>query len=126
MKLCNYLSFCYVFLLLSCQKSIDLQGFDNQAWKQDAKGCQNKRLALFAEFEQKIKPQLKGLTEKELIDLLGRADKQELFKRSQKFYSYYIEAGNQCGQAAQANTARRLQIRIDAINQVSEIVLLTQ
>jgi hypothetical protein len=116
----------FALSLTSCQKSIDLQGFDNQMWKQDTKGCQNKRQALLADFEQKIKPQLKGLTEKELIAVLGKADKQELFKRNQKFYSYYLEAGKQCEAGTTNTTPRRLQIRIDAINQVSEVVILTQ
>jgi hypothetical protein len=107
----------------SCKKAVDLQGFDANSWKQDTNACQNKRIALYEDFEKKIKPQLKGLSETELIALLGRADKQELFKRSQKFYYYYIEAGKHCANSGLVTQARMLQIRLDAINKVSEIVV---
>jgi hypothetical protein len=117
-----YISLLIVFVsLTSCQKNIDLQGFDMETWKKDSKGCQNRRLALWDEFDKKIKPQLKGLSEKEVYALLGKADRQELSKRNQKFYYYFLEAGNHCD-TTNTKIARRMQIRFDAINNVSEIV----
>jgi hypothetical protein len=108
---------------VACNKKIDLQGFDLETWKADTKGCNNQRLKLLADFEQKIKPQLKGMSENQLATFLGKADQQELSKRNQKFYYYFIEAGKHCGNTQHTITARRLQIRFDAINNVSEIVM---
>jgi hypothetical protein len=107
---------------MSCKKNIDLQGFDLETWKKDTKGCQNQRLKLLTEFEQKIKPQLKGISENSLAALLGKADMQELSRRNQKFYYYYLEAGTQCKDSTNSQ-AKRLQIRFDAINNVSEVVV---
>ena len=109
--------------LTSCKEAIHVDGFDIDSWKKDTKGCANTRLALLAEFEQKIKPKLKGLSEKEVYTLLGKADINELSKRNQKFYYYYIEKGNQCLDSTTTTMARRIQIRFDAINNVSEVVI---
>ncbi len=37
-----------------------------------------------------------GLNEMEIVDLLGKPDKQELYKRNQKFYRYYLQPGPAC------------------------------
>ncbi len=124
-----YLSLIILFTgITSCQKNIDLQGFDMETWKKDSKGCSNQRLALWDEFDKKIKPQLKGLSEKQIYRLLGKADRQELSKRNQKFYYYYLETGNHCDSTKIDSStinrpARRMQIRFDGINNVNEIVI---
>lgn len=41
-------------------------------------------------------PKLKGLAEMDIIRLLGRPDQNELYKRNQKFYSYFISPGPPC------------------------------
>jgi hypothetical protein len=56
--------------------------------------------------------------------LLGKADMNELSKRNQKFYYYYLEAGKQCKDSSKTQVAKRIQIRFDAINNVNEVVVL--
>jgi hypothetical protein len=108
-----------ILLLASCgNKNIDLQGFDIATWKNDKKGCQNKRIALLADFEQKVKPQLEGLTEMQVSQLLGKADFSLLAERNQKFYRYYLEEGEQC---AKNKKGRYINIRFDATNMVNEV-----
>ena len=134
MKYLKYSSFytiLFIFLALtaltSCKEEVDLQGFDIKKWREDYKGCKNNRLELLAEFEQKVKPKLQGLSEKEVYKLLGKADMNELSRRNQKFYYYFIESGKQCVNNTESSTntkpARRMQIRFDAINNVNEVVI---
>lgn len=133
-----FISFLTLFTLTSCKEDVDLQGFDIKKWREDYKGCKNNRLELLAEFDQKVKPKLKGLSEKEVYKLLGKADMNELSRRNQKFYYYFIEPGKQCSSNTDTtansvtnsmlngiNTkpARRMQIRFDAINNVNEVVI---
>lgn len=112
------LPLCFVF---SCKsKSIDTQGFDLETWKNDKKGCTSQRLALLADFEQKVKPQLDGLTEMEVNRLLGKADFSLLAERNQKFYRYYLEEGEQCNKNKKA---RYINIRFNATNMVNEVTV---
>ncbi len=132
------LLFVLLTMLTSCKEEVDLQGFDIKKWRNDYKGCKNNRLELLAEFDQKVKPKLNGLSEKEIYQLLGKADMNELSRRNQKFYYYFIESGKQCESKTDTvvnsvansilngiNTkpARRMQIRFDAINNVNEVVI---
>jgi hypothetical protein len=111
----------HYLLLASCNsKEIDTQGFDLATWKNDKKGCQNKRITLLADFEQKVKPKLEGLTEMQVNQLLGKADFSLLAERNQKFYRYYLEEGEQC---SKNKKARYINIRFNATNVVNEVTL---
>lgn len=111
----------FVYLVSSCNNAdIDTEGFDLQTWKNDKKGCQNKRINLLADFEQKIKPKLEGLREIQVANLLGKADFALLAERNQKFYRYYLEEGEQCGKIKQA---RYINIRFNATNMVNEVTV---
>lgn len=110
-----------LFLLISCmQNSPDVQGFDLEAWKKDKKGCNSTRASLLNDFEKKVKPQLEGLSEIEIVKILGKADYSLLAERNQKFYRYYLEEGEQCGKNKKA---RYVQIRFSALNVVNEITV---
>jgi hypothetical protein len=118
----NLICICFIssfFFTIACNDAkIDTQGFDLQTWKNDKKGCQNKRVALLVDFEQKIKPKLEGLREIQVNNLLGKADFSLLAERNQKFYRYYLEEGEQCGKNKKA---RYINIRFSAINVVNEV-----
>jgi hypothetical protein len=107
----------------ACKKAINLQNFDAKAWQADVKGCNNQRLNLLPTFDSLIKPQLKGLSEGRIAEILGKPDRQELFRRNQKFYFYYIEKGKQCTDTLPDN-ARQLQLRFDGIGNVNEVVII--
>ncbi|MCU0392138.1 MAG: hypothetical protein MUE81_13545 [Thermoflexibacter sp.] len=102
------------------QNSPDVQGFDLEAWKKDKKGCNSTRASLLNDFEKKVKPQLEGLSEIEIVKILGKADYSLLAERNQKFYRYYLEEGEQCGKNKKA---RYVQIRFSALNVVNEITV---
>lgn len=103
----------------SCSEKKTLPGFDSQAWKNDPRACKAVRLQLLPEL-QKVRLQLIGLKERELVGILGRPDAEQLFERSQKYYFYYIEPGSQCEVKNQLSDANRLKVRFNSLNYVSE------
>ena len=54
----------------------------------------------------------------QIIDLLGRADQNELYKRNQKFYYYLLEPGKSCGVNMES---RKLSVRFNATGRAKEI-----
>ena len=62
---------------------------------------------------------IKSLSESEVVELLGRPDKNELLKRNQKFFYYYLEPGPSC---ANGNPEfKKLMIRFNAIGLAKEV-----
>ncbi|WP_338768586.1 hypothetical protein WAF17_08110 [Bernardetia sp. ABR2-2B] len=126
-------SFCIIinFFLSSCTdpNAITQNEFDMKAWKMDRNGCENVRTKMLENLET-IKPKLEGLDEIDLRKILGKPDFAELYSRNQKFYTYYIDASEECDNSNSEkvkNGERRLvQIRFDAINAVNEIVVIRE
>lgn len=88
--------FAIAFLLFSCSKPLPaLEGVDLVKWKEDKQACQGKRLGMVIAL-RKEQSKLKGLSEMNIIKLLGKPDENELYKRNQKFFRYYIAAGPGC------------------------------
>ena len=82
-------AFALCLLFSTCNKSIDLKSFDEVAWQNDKGACNNERVDMLDDLEN-AKDQLKGLNQDEIVNVLGRPDENELYKRSQKFFIYYI------------------------------------
>jgi hypothetical protein len=86
-----------LFLLcLGCAKQAPtLEGVDTERWRADKNACLGYRheteVALTRDKEK-----LKGLSEMDIVNLLGRPDKNELYKRNQKFFCYYVSPGPDC------------------------------
>jgi hypothetical protein len=111
--------------LAGCGSSPQVSGFDQEAWRQDKRGCQGQRASLLADFEALAKPELlKGMRELEAKQLLGLPDQIEVAERGQKFYTYFVEPGNQCQDNAAGKEARRVRVRFSALNQVNEVTLI--
>jgi len=68
------------------------------------------------------KDKLLALTEMEIIDILGRPDQNELSKRNQKFYYYYINPGPACKATSDA-PAKKLSIRFNAMGLAKEVAI---
>ncbi len=84
-------------LLIMCGKPLpDLSPIDLDQWKNDKGGCNQLRFTRLEELKNQ-KDELKGLSEKDIIELLGRPDHNELYTRNQKFYYYDIDPGKNCG-----------------------------
>lgn len=68
---------------------------------------------------EKQKEKLMGLSQSQIVNLLGKPDAQELLKRNAKTFTYYLSEGSQCGKGLQEGVA--LRIHFGALNYVSEI-----
>jgi hypothetical protein len=108
------------FLLSSCGRSLPhLDGVDDAKWKNDKNGCAGAR-ATMADAVLSQKEELLSLSELEIVDVLGKPDKQELYKRNQKFYYYFIRPSPDCNQTSSANPLQ-LVIRFNAMGLAKEI-----
>ncbi len=83
-------------ILAACSKPIPtLEGVDLTKWKDDKNACSGDRQSMAIAVKTESQ-KLKGLSEMDVVDLLGRPDENELYKRNQKFFYYYITAGPDC------------------------------
>ncbi|MCH7515146.1 MAG: hypothetical protein IH947_14570 [Bacteroidetes bacterium] len=119
--------FFIVFVLLNaitgCGADIEIEDFSREIWKSDRNGCDGRRAG---EIEALLgaKNILLGKSEHEILSLLGRPDKNELYRRSQKFFIYYIDPAPACtGNLHEESKTKYLSIRINAIGNISEIYL---
>jgi len=85
-----------VLVFAGCSKPLPtLEGVDFQKWKEDKHACGGFRGTMESALKIEME-KLKGLAEMDIVELLGRPDENELYKRNQKFYYYYITPGPDC------------------------------
>jgi hypothetical protein len=111
-----------VFLLIAvaCGKPLPkLEGIDLKQWKNDRNGCNRFREKLVATMDSQ-KDKLKGLSEDDIIALLGRPDQNELYKRNEKFFKYFLEPGPIC---RMNSSAIMLSIRFNAVGLAKEATI---
>ena len=108
------LSFFLFIILLSCSSRPEIPGFDSEGWKEDLGGCNGNRLEQINTTE--LEEALVGLTESEIVQLMGKPDQNELYKRNQKFYVYEL---GPCGDVP----SPYLQIRFSATNIAREAMI---
>jgi hypothetical protein len=112
--------FCIV--LLSCGKPLpEFSGFEKESWVADKNGCNRSRAGSISVIE-KEKDKLLSLSEMDIVDVLGRPDQNELYKRNQKFYYYYLTPAPQCPQATDS-VSRKLVIRFNAMGLAKEVTI---
>lgn len=120
MLIFKWFRFCFLFvIILGCGKTIpSLENFDTDQWKSDPLACLNKRSEMVSSLiEQKSK--LLALDEIEIVEVLGKPDQHELYKRNQKFYYYYIEPAGSCDTSKASS--QQLVIRFNAVGLAKEI-----
>jgi len=106
--------------LFSCNQSPrSIDGMDQEAWKNDKNACGGHRSQMIEDI-LKQKDKLLALTELEIVDMFGKPDEQELFKRNQKFYYYYIEPSRECDQPV-SDHPMKLVFRFNAMGLAKEI-----
>jgi hypothetical protein len=110
-------------LLLACSEPTRLEGFDSSRWQQDRKGCQDQRSQMIADFDG-IRRNLYGRPEAEIKDILGKPDAEQLMRRGQRVFIYYLEPGAHCSERNKLSEANRAEVRFNALNKVSEITFL--
>lgn len=104
-------------LLQGCGTSVEIEGFDNQAWKKDKNGCQGLRKTQYDVIFEK-RQQLKGVRENVIKSYLGMPDQQDLQTRGQKMYRYWVAGNPDC---ANGEVKKLLVIRFNALNQANEV-----
>ncbi len=102
-----------LFLLLGCGKDLPtLQGIDIEKWKSDKNACLGDRASMKQPMVTEM-GKLKGLKEMDIVALLGRPDANELYKRNQKFYYYFLSPGPGC--SSHDSVTQRLVLRFNAM-----------
>lgn len=111
-----------IFASFGCMpKSPEFEAIDMEQWRADHKACDGARMLtkdVFARQKEKVL----ALSESQVVACLGNPDAQELSKRNQKFYYYYLEPHGECAAAADS-TARpmRVAIRFNAMGLAKEV-----
>jgi hypothetical protein len=110
-------------LAVSCGKDLpELEGLNKQEWNNDKNGCLNKRSGM-AEAIRSQTEKLLALNEMQIVNLLGKPDENELYKRNQKFYYYYLKPARVCGEQMQDLKDSRLVIRFNAMGFAKEVAI---
>jgi hypothetical protein len=113
------LSCILVGLTCGCSNPLPtLDGVDLLVWKDDRLGCLGKR----AEFEESLRGQrdkLKGLSEMDVVKLLGRPDRNDLSERREKYYFYFLDPAPGCDDGD--STATQLIIRFNSTGVSKEV-----
>jgi len=105
--------------LFSCGKPLpELTGVNKASWMADRGACSGSRAGM-VEAVRTNTPKLLALSEVDLVSLLGRPDEEELYKRNQKFYYYYLQPSAKCGKSVSSNPLR-LVIRFNAVGLAKE------
>jgi outer membrane protein assembly factor BamE (lipoprotein component of BamABCDE complex) len=109
-----------LFILTSCGKPLPtFENLDITKWKEDKAACGKVRLETMEELTRQ-KDKLKGLSQDDIVELLGRPDQNELYKRNQKFFYYYLTPSKACGGDS---TAHRLSLRFNAMGFAKEVLV---
>ena len=115
------LIFLLTLLIVACGKPTpEIQGINLESWKEDQMGCKGVRKSMIEDLRIQ-KNKLLGLSEMEIIKLLGRPDENELYKRNQKFYHYYLEPSASCDDSV--TNSIRLNIRFNAMGLAKEVAV---
>lgn len=120
MKFKKYVYFLFFLTLLSCKKIPDLKKFDTQKWQSDPMGCLGERKRNIATLNE-IKSDLVGISEDQLLAVLGNPDRKILDERSKKQYIYYLSS-IVCAKEKYENVA--IVVDFDALHRV--VVLSTE
>ena len=118
------LSILFLFFCLACtSEPVEIEGFDNYVWKRDKWGCGRERSEMVAVLLD-ARQEIIGLSEAEVIRLLGKPDAQELYDRSQKFLIYYLEPNVNCSTPAEeVPLANAFFIRLNAMGLAQELFI---
>jgi len=120
-KLSTVLLGLILILTTACGKKLpELTGIDWEAWQADRNGCDGIRTPTIDTLAAQ-KNLLLGLTEMDIIKVLGKPDKNEPYKRNQKFFYYFLEPGEMCNQAQASPTY--LQLRFNAMGLAKEAMI---
>lgn len=107
-----------IFLITGCVEEIQVS-FDNGSWITDTNGCKKIRMRIYKEIIESQK-EILGLTNKEIIRILGKPERNELYKRNQKFFIYQISPASKCNVTNDIETLF-LFVRFNAVGLSQEV-----
>ena len=119
----NKITIAVIILLLSAScrpKREDFTGIDMVQWRSDNQACGDARIKSRDTFSTQ-KDKILSLSEWEVVRVLGTPDRQELSRRNQKFYYYYLEPHGACATTDSTNKALRVAIRFNAMGLAKEV-----
>ncbi|HET9052732.1 MAG TPA: hypothetical protein VFM90_01065 [Cyclobacteriaceae bacterium] len=106
----------------ACGKEIPkLEGVDLEHWRKDKNACGTYRTETMETLVAQ-KEKLLALKETQIVSLIGRPDRNELYKRNQKFFYYYLKPAPDCTHYNGAATTR-LTIRFNAMGLAKEVLV---
>jgi hypothetical protein len=114
MKTCFVYLFFLTFFIASCNRSKNIEGFDQVKWKEDFNACKNQRPEL-ARILLNQKDELKKLDDDAITDLLGTPERMRQFPKGEKKYIYFLYPGKQCINDTSGAEGKKLVIEFDAI-----------
>lgn len=109
-----------VMFSMACNQKIDLPHFDEEIWQADIHGCLGDRKEM-VESLLDSKKHIQGLNEDEVIHILGKPDRNQLYRRNQKFYIYDITGSEFC--ASDPVPYTYLNIRFNATGLAKEVMV---
>lgn len=111
-----------LLLLSGCGNPLPtIENLDLDQWKKDKNACGTYRTTNLETFKDQ-KDKLLALKEMQVVELLGRPDRNELYKRNQKFYYYYLKSAPECSNYNPDDNAR-LAIRFNAMGLAKEVMI---
>lgn len=116
----NIFSLIILIMLLACTSTPILQDFDSEAWKKDVEGCNNLRINLVDELINN-RSELVGLGQNDIIKVLGKPNRHELYSRHKKAFIYTVKGSVNCPK--DSGKASRLVIRFDALERTKDVIL---
>ncbi len=105
--------------LLACNKPLPELSINMQAWQRDIDGCAGYRAQQQQALEGEL-TKLKGLSQMQIVKVLGKPDQNELYKRNQKFFYYWLSGSPKC---AEKQMAKRLSVRFNAMGYAKEVLI---
>lgn len=79
----------------SCSEKPKLSGFNSESWQNDKGGCNGKRSILVDTLLAQTS-KLKGTSEEDLVELIGKPDTYVPQDRGKKAWHYFTQNGSQC------------------------------
>ena len=115
------LSIFFILVIAGCSKPLpEFDKLDLAAWRNDKHACAGYRTSTIETIRSQ-KEKLLALKESQIIELLGRPDRNELYKRNQKFFQYSLEASSACENPK--TDALLLVIRFNAMGLAKEVAI---
>ncbi|HET8859686.1 hypothetical protein [Marivirga sp.] len=115
MRTTRIIPFALLILNIACTKLPELENIDLKKWKADKDACKEYRIEVVDNLLSQ-EEKLRGLSQNEMINLLGTADKHQLYERSQKFFIYYLNPNENCDQYKEGYL-KALYIRFNSLDQ---------